>query len=66
MFRFSAKCNKKKNTKNLLLNFHTPAAGDGQQCKAAPACTASIDPDANGSLATSALTKAMFLRNKYN
>lgn len=39
----------------------TALEGEGQQCKAAPACTASIEPDANGSLETSALTRARFL-----
>lgn len=39
----------------------TAAEGDGQQCKAAPACTASIELVANGSLEISALTKMKFL-----
>jgi hypothetical protein len=44
----------------------TPAAGEVQQCKAAPACTASIEPVAKGSLPTSALTSAMSLSIQYN
>jgi hypothetical protein len=43
----------------------TPA-GEVQQCKAAPACTASIEPVAKGSLPTSALTSAMSLSIQYN
>lgn len=39
----------------------TAAEGDDQQCKAAPACTASIELVANGSLEISALTKMKFL-----
>ena len=39
----------------------TAVDGEGQQCKAAPACTASIEPETNGSLETSALTRISFL-----
>ena len=42
----------------------TAADGDGQQCIAAPACTASIERETNGSLDISALTKIMFLKQK--
>ena len=40
----------------------TALEGDGQQCKAAPAWTASTEPDGNGSLETSALTRAILLQ----
>lgn len=40
----------------------TALEGDGQQCKAAPAWTASTEPDAKGSLETSALTRAILLQ----
>lgn len=40
----------------------TALEGDGQQCKAAPAWTASIEPDAKGSLETSARTRARLLQ----
>ena len=40
----------------------TALEGDGQQCKAAPAWTAATDPDENGSLETSALTRARLLQ----
>ena len=39
----------------------TALEGEGQQCMAAPACTASMEPDSNGNLDTSALTRARFL-----
>lgn len=39
----------------------TAADGEGQQCKAAPACTASTVLEAKGSLEISALTSSMFL-----
>lgn len=39
----------------------TAADGEGQQCKAAPACTASTELEANGSLEISALTRTKFL-----
>lgn len=42
----------------------TAADGEGQQCRAAPACTASIERETNGSLEISALTKIMFLKQK--
>lgn len=45
----------------------TALEGDGQQCKAAPAWTASTEPDAKGSLETSALTRAILLQTmKWN
>lgn len=40
----------------------TAADGEGQQCIAAPACTASTDLEGNGSLEISALTKMKFLK----
>lgn len=40
----------------------TALDGDGQQCKAAPACTASTDPEKKGNLDTSALTRARLLQ----
>lgn len=40
----------------------TAFEGDGQQCKAAPAWTASTEPVEKGSLETSALTSARFLQ----
>lgn len=42
----------------------TAADGEGQHCRAAPACTASIECETNGSLDISALTKIMFLKQK--
>lgn len=42
----------------------TPVDGEGQQCIAAPACTASIELDTNGSLEISALAKIKFLKEK--
>lgn len=39
----------------------TPADGEGQQCMAAPACTASTELETKGSLEISALTKIKFL-----
>lgn len=39
----------------------TAADGDGQQCRAAPACTASTELETKGSLEISALTKIKFL-----
>lgn len=45
---------------------HTAIEGEGQQCNAAPACTASTELEAKGSLEISALTKSIFLKNKFN
>ena len=42
----------------------TAVDGEGQQCKAAPACTASTELDLKGSLEISALTKVTFLWKK--
>lgn len=42
----------------------TAVDGEGQQCMAAPACTASTELVAKGSLEISALTKVMFLKRK--
>lgn len=39
----------------------TAADGEGQQWRAAPACTASTELETKGSLAMSALTKMKFL-----
>lgn len=39
----------------------TAEDGDGQQCNAAPAWTASMELEMNGSLEISALTKVKFL-----
>lgn len=60
----------------LLLTFYisqkysgvllTAADGDGQQCNAAPACTASIELETKGSLEISALTKIIFLKRNEN
>lgn len=41
----------------------TAFVGEGQQCNAAPAWTASTEPDENGSLETSALTRARLLHS---
>lgn len=54
----------KSQTKNRNLSILTAAEGDGQQCKAAPACTASIELVANGSLEISALTNIKFLQKE--
>lgn len=51
---------------NIENNYSLTAAnGEGQQCRAAPACTASIELETKGSLDMSALTKIKFLKNKY-
>lgn len=42
----------------------TAVDGEGQQCRAAPACTASTELVAKGSLEISALTRVMFLEKK--
>lgn len=42
----------------------TAEDGDGQQCNAAPACTASMELETNGSLEISALTKVKFLEER--
>ena len=43
----------------------TAVDGEGQQCRAAPACTASTELETKGSLEISALTKVKFLtKNK--
>ena len=39
----------------------TAVDGEGQQCRAAPACTASTELETKGSLEISALTKIKFL-----
>lgn len=47
----------------ILINDYslTAANGEGQQWRAAPACTASMELETKGSLAMSALTKMKFL-----
>lgn len=48
---------------NIFINDYslTAADGEGQQWRAAPACTASTELETKGSLAMSALTKLKFL-----